>query len=103
MKIMTLCAITGLAVGLPFAGSAQQTSGGTAADIKYCNALASSYERMWSKQQAMPASDVVTLSRCASDPRTTIAVLEKKLTDKRVALPHDDRVAQPPGSTRSTQ
>ena len=51
----------------------------------------------------MTAADVATLSRCDSDPRATIAALEKKLKDKKIELPPDDRVAQPPGSTRKAQ
>ena len=51
----------------------------------------------------MPVADVVTLSRCDSEPKPVIALLEKKLADKKIDLPHDDRVAQPPGSTSNTQ
>jgi hypothetical protein len=51
----------------------------------------------------VPAADFITLSRCDSDTQATIAALERKLKDKNVELPPDDRVAQPPGSTRNTQ
>jgi hypothetical protein len=51
----------------------------------------------------MPVGDVVTLSRCETEPKAVIALLEKKLADKKIDLPHDDRVAQPPGSTANTQ
>jgi hypothetical protein len=43
------------------------------------------------------------LSRCDSDPQATIAALERKLKDKKIELPPDDRVAQSPGSTRNAQ
>jgi hypothetical protein len=41
------------------------------------------------------------LSRCDSDPQATTAALERKLKDKKMELPPNDRVAQPPGSTRN--
>jgi hypothetical protein len=43
------------------------------------------------------------LSRCDSDPQATTAALERKMKDKKMELPPNDRVAQPPGSTRNTQ
>jgi hypothetical protein len=70
---------------------------------KVCNALAKSYQSLFPTQEGMPVGDVVTLSRCNTEPKATIALLEKKLADKRIDLPHDDRVAQPPGSTSNTQ
>jgi hypothetical protein len=104
MKIVKLCLVTGLAFGLPFAAAAQQNvAKGTPSDIKYCNALAKSYSSMFPVQQGMPASDVVTLSRCDSDPQATIAALERKLKDKNIELPPNDGVAQPPGSSRNAQ
>jgi hypothetical protein len=103
MKIVGFGLMTGLAFSLPFAASAQQSGAGTPGDIKYCNALAKSYQSMFPLQEGMPVGDVVTLSRCDAEPKATIAVLEKKLADKKIDLPHDDRVAQPPGSTSNTQ
>jgi len=102
MKTPSLCLITVLTFGLPLAASAQQNvARGAAADVKYCNALAKSYSSMFPAQEGMAASDVVTLSRCDTDTQATIATLEKKLGDKKIDLPHDDRVAQPPGSASS--
>jgi hypothetical protein len=101
MKIVSFCLMTGLAFGLPFAASAQQS--GSPGDVKYCNALAKSYQSMFPLQEGMPVADVLALSRCDSEPKQTIALLEKKLTDKKIDLPHDDRVAQPAGSTGNTQ
>jgi hypothetical protein len=95
--------MTGLAFALPFAASAQQNVAGSPGDVKYCNALAKSYQSLWALQEGMPVSDVVMLSRCDTEARATIPVLEKKLADKKIDLPHDDRVAQPPGATSSTQ
>ena len=103
MKIVSFCLMTGLAFGLPFAAFAQQNVAGSPGDIKYCNALAQTYQRMWSMQEGMPVADVVALGRCDTEPKATIAMLEKKLTDKKIDLPRDDRIAQPPGSTSNTQ
>jgi hypothetical protein len=104
VKIVKLCLMTGLAFGLPFAaGAKQNVARATPSDIKYCNALAKSYSSMYPVQEGMSGADAVTLSRCDSDPQATIAALEKKLKDKKIDLPPDERVAQPPGSTRNTQ
>jgi len=104
MKIVNLCLMTGLAFGLPFAASAQQNvAKATPADIKYCNALAKSYSSLFPAQEGMAVSDVVLLSRCDTDTQATIAALEHKLKDKKIDLPSDGRVAQPPGSTGNTQ
>ena len=97
MKTASLCLMTVLTVAVPLAASAQQNvARGTATDIKYCNALAKSYSTMFPAQEAMGVSDVVTLSRCDTETQATIVVLEKKLADKKIDLPHDDRIAQPP-------
>ena len=104
MKIVSLCLGTGLALGVALSAFAQQSgTAASAGDIKYCNALAKSYQSMHPAQEGMPVADVVTLSKCDTEPQQTIAVLEKKLTDKRIDLPHDDRIAQPPGSTGRSQ
>jgi hypothetical protein len=103
MKIVKFCLMMGLAFGLPFAAAAQQNVAKGTPDIKYCNALAKSYSSLFPAQQGMPAADVVTLSRCDSDPQATIAALERKLKDKNIQLPSDARVAQPPGSTGNAQ
>ena len=104
MKIVKLYLVTGLAFGLPFAAGAQQNvARAIPSDIKYCNALARSYSSLYPVQEGMTASDAATLSRCDSDPQATIAALEKKLKDKKIDLPPDDRVAHTPGSTRNTQ
>jgi hypothetical protein len=104
MNIVKFCLMTGLAFGLPFVAAAQQNiAKGSPADIRYCNTLAKSYSSLFPAQQGMPVADAATLSRCDSDPQATIAALERKLKDKKIELPHDGRVAEPPGSTRNTQ
>jgi hypothetical protein len=98
MKIANLCLVVGVVSGFPVVAAAQQNAAeGRAADIKYCNALVRSYQSTHPVQQGMPASDAVTLTRCDSDPRPTIAELERKLTDRKITLPPNDRgVAQQP-------
>jgi hypothetical protein len=103
MKIVKFCLMAGLAFGLPFAATAQNVARGGASDVKYCNALAKSYSSMFPTQEGMPVGDVVTLSRCDSDTKATIAALEVKLKDKKIDLPPDERLAQPPGSVRNVQ
>ena len=103
MKIVKFCLMTGLAFGLPFAAAAQNIAKGTPSDIKYCNALAKSYSSLFPAQQGMPVADATILSRCDSDTQATIAALERKLKDKKIDLPPDDRVAHTPGSPRNTQ
>jgi len=103
MKIVKFCLMTGLAFGLPFAEGQQSVARGTPSDIKYCDALAKSYTSLYPANEGMSVADATILSRCDSDPQATIAALEKKLKDKKMELPPNDRVAQPPGSTRNTQ
>ena len=100
MRVMNVCVMTGLAIGVSFAASAQQNAGAPA-DVKYCNALARSYQSMWPPQEGMPVGDVVQLGRCDSETSATIAFLEKKLTDKRIDLPAHEGVAQPSGASTS--
>jgi hypothetical protein len=96
--------MTGLAFGLPFAANAQpNVAKATPSDIEYCNALGKAYSRMFPVQEGMTAADVTTISRCDTDPRTSIATLERKLKNQRIELPPHEGVAQPPGSTRNTQ
>ncbi|SRR6266852_1187378 len=104
MRIVNFCLMTGLAFGLPLAAFAQQNlARANPADIRYCNALAKSYSSLFPAQEGMTAAEVTTMSRCDTDPQATIPVLEKKLGDKKIELPHDNRVAEPPGATGNTQ
>jgi hypothetical protein len=104
MTLVRFGLITALAFGLPVAATAQQRiANGSPSDVKYCNALAKSYSTMFPAQEGMAASDVVLLSRCDSDTQATIATLEHKLKDKKIDLPSDGRLAQPPGPAGTTQ
>src|SRR5258708_7516835 len=103
MKIVKFCLMTGLAFGLPFAAAAQNVAKGSPGDIKYCTPWAGSYSSLYPAQEGMPVADAAILGRCDSDTRATIAALERKMKDKKIELPHDDRVAQPPGPSRNMQ
>ncbi len=104
MKSVRFGLMTALAFGLPLAATAQQSvAKGSPSDIKYCAALAKSYSSLFPAQEGMAASDVLLLSRCDSETLATITALEHKLKDKKIDLPSDGRVAQPPGSTGNTQ
>jgi len=104
MTLVKVGLMTALAFALPFAATAQQSvAKGSPSDIKYCAALAKSYSGMYPTQEAMSVSDVVLLSRCDTDTQATVVTLEHKLKDKKIDLPSDSRVAQPPGSASNTQ
>jgi hypothetical protein len=104
MKSVRFALMTALVLGLPVAATAQQNvAKGTPSDMKYCAALAKSYSSLFPAQEGMAASDVVLLSRCDTETQATITALEHKLKDKKIDLPADSRVAQPPGSTGNTQ
>jgi hypothetical protein len=104
MKSVSFGLMTAVAFGLPLAATAQQSvAKGSPSDIKYCAALAKSYSSLFPAQEGMAASDVVLLSRCDTDTQATITALEHKLKDKKIDLPSDGRMAQPPGLTGNTQ
>ena len=104
MKIIHISLVTGFALGFPLVVAAQQsaTKAG-AADISYCKALARTYSRLFPVQESMPVGDVMTIERCDTDPRTSIAALEMKLRDKRIELPPHEGIAQPPASGGKTE
>jgi hypothetical protein len=104
MKIVHICLMTGFAFNLPFVAVAQQSMGeASAPDISYCKALGRTYSRMFPVQEGMPAADVMTIERCDTDARTSIATLEKKLKGQKIELPPHESVAQPPGSRGKTE
>lgn len=94
MRAFGLSTILILATGLAFTASAQQSGGSDSqADSKYCGTLAKLYQGMYPAQESMPASDVTLLDDCAAHTRATIAALQKKLTDKKIALPPEPALA----------
>jgi hypothetical protein len=101
MKSISVCILAGLSALIPVYASAQQSAaGGAPSDIKYCGELARTYQSMYSAQEGMPVSDVVTLGQCDTDPKGTIVALRKKLADKKIDIPHEPGVAQQPGASQ---
>jgi hypothetical protein len=72
-------------------------------DIKYCDALSKVYSSLFPVMERMPASDAVTMNRCNTDTRASIATLEEKLRDKKIEPPPHESVAQQTGSTGNTR
>ena len=94
MRVFVLSMISVLATGLDFTASAQQSIGSDSqADSKYCSSLAKLYQSMYPAQESMSASDVTLLDGCTANTRATIAALQKKLTDKKIALPPEPGLA----------
>lgn len=94
MKASGLPLILVLATSLSLTASAQQSAtSDSATDSRYCSTLAKLYQGMYPVQEAMSASDVMLLSSCETNARSTITELQKKLADKKIALPPEPSVA----------
>lgn len=96
MKIMTLCVITGLAVGLPFAAWAQGPASVAkrtgSSDVEYCSALSNTYNRYLNETigQGATATSLegrVAIENCRTNTKASISVLERKLSDAKIPLP----------------
>lgn len=73
-----------LAIGvaaLPFAASAQMS------DTEYCNKLSATYRSVVMSNSTPDATVPEAMSKCASDPKSAIPVLEKALKDNKATLP----------------
>ena len=57
MKFAQACLVTGLVIGIPCVGFAQQSKG-SPSDIKYCDALSKAYSSLFPAMEAMPAEVV---------------------------------------------
>jgi hypothetical protein len=68
-------------MALPFAAFAQSS------DVDYCNKLSATYRSSSMANAAPQAKIPEAMSKCSSSPATSIPVLEKVLTDNKVALP----------------
>lgn len=94
MRVIALSLISILATSLALDASAQQSAASSSeADSKYCSNLARLYQGMYPIQEGMSVSDVTLLSDCGTNPRATIAALQKKLTDKKIPLPPEPGIA----------
>ena len=95
MRAFGLSMMSIVATGFALTASAQQSAGSDSqADSKYCSTLAKLYQSMYPVQEGMSASDVTLIDGCATNTRATIGALQKKLTDKKIALPPEPGVAQ---------
>src|SRR4051794_2189390 len=102
MTFVQVYLATGLVIGIPCVGFAQQSKG-SPSDIEYCDALSKVYSSLFPVMEGMPASDAVTMNRCNTDTRASIATLEEKLRDKKIEPPPHESVAQQTGSTGNTR
>ena len=90
MKVICLAIIPALSLGLAFQASAQESAASTlAADKKYCSTLARTYQSLTAPTQLMVGSDAFLLSSCDSNPRATIAGLQKKFASQNMDIPRD--------------
>src|SRR5258708_33216115 len=92
MKFAHACLVTGLVIGVPCAGFAQQIKG-SPPDIKYCDALGKADSSLFPAMEALPASDAVTMNRCDTDTRVSIATLEEQLRGTKIEPPPHDSFA----------
>jgi hypothetical protein len=80
MKIIGTCLITGMALAMPVAASAQ-----TPADVAYCKKLGQLWYTYFNSD---PSTSVATaLNNCNSASAASIPVLEKALKDEGFTLP----------------
>jgi hypothetical protein len=81
MKVLGILIVCG-SLALPLVASAQ-----SAADVDYCNKLAATYRGAAQLNSTPDATVPTAISKCATDPAGSIAVISKALTDAKVALP----------------
>lgn len=94
MRVLGSFLISILTTGLAFNAAAQQTGGvDSQTDSRYCSTLARLYQGMYPTQEGMSVSDVMVMDGCATNPHATIPILQKKLTDKKIALPPEPSIA----------
>ncbi len=85
MNVRIVC-LFALTVGFPIASSAQSS------DAKYCSALSDKYtnyaqDNGGKTHNAPPADVAAAMSKCSSDPASSIPVLEHALNAAKVSLP----------------
>jgi hypothetical protein len=77
LAAMIMCA----SIALPFTAFAQSS------DLAYCNVLTETYRNVVGSNAATDGSAAEAMANCTTTPGTAIPVLEKALTDNKVALP----------------
>jgi hypothetical protein len=88
MKNLNMCLVAVAALAMPAAAFAQSNT----ADANYCKLLSHEYDKYVSSNQdkrprAAPANVSEAMSKCDSGTASAIPVLEKALTDQKIALP----------------
>lgn len=86
METMRRCAVAGLLLMMPLAASAQSS------DAQYCTELGQLYGKYVTstedRRPRPPTPDIsAAMTKCQSDPASSIPVLEKALTDAKINLP----------------
>ncbi|HKV14641.1 MAG TPA: hypothetical protein VJQ81_06330 [Reyranella sp.] len=77
LTAMIFCA----SIAVPFAAYADMS------DTEYCNALSAAYRSDVPKTASPNVDAPEAMSKCGTDPASSIPVLEKILNDNKVALP----------------
>jgi hypothetical protein len=91
MKKTSLYLIAGLALTLPqvaFAQTADRVS------VDYCNKLAETWSREHNYFEPVTADKVVAVSQCESNPRASIATLERVMTNAKMPLPPATQITE---------
>jgi hypothetical protein len=95
VKVTRLFIIPALSLGLAFQASAQQSAASTsAADSKYCSTLAGIYVKTRAITQLMVGSEGLLIGGCDSNPRETIAALQKKFAIEHMDVPPHPALAK---------
>jgi hypothetical protein len=82
-------------LGLAFQASAQQNAASTlAADSKYCSTLVRIYVSTRAITQLMVGSEALLIGGCDSNPRETIAALQKKFAIEHMDVPPNPALAK---------
>jgi hypothetical protein len=80
MRAVTAILISAV-VALPFAAFAEMS------DAEYCNKLSATYRSVVMSNATPDATVPEAMSKCSSDPKSAIPVLEKALKDNKATLP----------------
>jgi hypothetical protein len=80
MKAVTAIVIAA-GIALPFAAFAQMS------DADYCNKLSATYRSVVAGNATPDATVPEAMSKCSTDPKSAIPILEKVLKDNKVTLP----------------
>ena len=93
MATLRRCAIAGLLLMAPLALMVPLPASAQSSDAQYCTELGHLYTKYVTstegKRPRPPTPDIsAAMTKCQSDPASSIPVLEKALTDAKVNLPN---------------